>query len=84
MTYKSRKINELESKIDKCDNDINRETLVFKLQDIQYELLKRKFAGSSTLHKLALASIARTGSLVSVDKAGWDKKHTFYKSTMHQ
>lgn len=61
-------------------NDIDRETLVFKLQDIQYELLKRKFAGSSTLHKLALASIARTGSLVSVDKAGWDKKHTFYNT----
>ena len=61
-------------------NDIDRETLVFKLQDIQYELLKRKFAGSSTLHKLALASIARTGSLVSVDKAGWDKSHSFYNT----
>lgn len=61
-------------------NDIDRETLVFKLQDIQYELLKRKFAGSSTLHKLALASISRTGSLISVDKAGWDKSHSFYNT----
>ena len=63
-------------------DDIDRETIVFKLQDIQYELIKRKFAGSSTLHKLTLASIARTGSLVSVDKAGWDSAHTFYDTRL--
>ena len=63
-------------------DDIDRETLVFKLQDIQYELIKRKFAGSSTLYKLTLASIARTGSLISVDKAGWDSAHTFYDTRL--
>ena len=63
-------------------DDIDRETIVYKLQDIQYELLKRKFAGSSTLHKLALSSIARTGSLVSIDKAGWDAAHVFYDTRL--
>lgn len=63
-------------------DDIDRETLVFKLQDIQYELIKRKFAGSSTLYKLSLASIARTGSLISIDKAGWDSAHTFYDTRL--
>ena len=63
-------------------DDIDRETLVFKLQDIQYELIKRKFAGSSTLHKLALTSIARTGALISVDKAGWDSSHSFYDTRL--
>ena len=63
-------------------DDIDRETIVFKLQDVQYELLKRKFAGSSTLHKLALTSIARTGSLISIDKAGWDASHVFYDTRL--
>ena len=63
-------------------DDIDRETLVFKLQDIQYELMKRKFAGSSTLYKLSLASIARTGALISVNKAGWDSAHTFYDTRL--
>ena len=63
-------------------DDIDRETIVYKLQDIQYELLKRKFAGSSTLYKLALASIARIGSLISVDKAGWDSAHVFYDTRL--
>lgn len=60
-------------------DDIDREHLVFKLQDIQYELLKRKFAGSSTLYKLVMSSIARTGSLTSLTSAGWvDESHSFY------
>lgn len=63
-------------------DDMDREIIVFKLQDIQYELIKRKFAGSSTLHKLALSSISRTGSLVSVDKAGWDVSHVFYDTRL--
>ena len=63
-------------------DDIDRETLVYKLQDIQYELMKRKFAGSSTLYKLTLASIARTGALISIDKAGWDSAHTFYDTRL--
>ena len=63
-------------------DDVDRETLVFKLQDIRYELIKRKFAGSSTLYKLALTSIARTGSLISTDKAGWDSAHTFYDTRL--
>ena len=58
---------------DLCDSLINSGTLdrlsvskeksVYKLQDIQYELLRRKFAGSATLYDIALASIGRQGGL---------------------
>lgn len=43
---------------------------IYKLQDLKYELLRRKFAGSSTLYKLALASVDRQGSFISTTSAG--------------
>lgn len=46
------------------------EKSVFKLQDLDYELLRRKFAGSSTLYKLSLSSIDRQGSFVGIIPVG--------------
>ena len=43
---------------------IDRERTIFRLQDIKHELLRRKFAGSSTLYTLALSSIGRKGSFI--------------------
>lgn len=50
--------------------EVEKEKVVFRLQDINYELLKRKFAGSSTLYNLALTSIDRSGSFASIIKVG--------------
>lgn len=38
---------------------------IYKLQDIKYELLKRKFGGTRTLYNITLSSIDRTGSFVT-------------------
>lgn len=43
---------------------------VYKLQDVKHELLRRKFAGSSTLYKLVLSSINRQGSFIGTMSAG--------------
>ena len=51
-------------------SDLEKEKTIFKLQDIQYELLKRKFAGASTLYNLALSSIDRQGSFASIIRVG--------------
>lgn len=43
--------------------DVSKEKSIYKLQDIQNELLRRKFAGSSTLYNITLSSIGRQGGL---------------------
>lgn len=50
--------------------DIPSQLSVYLLQDIRYELLRRKFAGSRTLYTLALASIDRQGSFMNTIPAG--------------
>ena len=45
--------------------DLEREKSIYRLQDVKYELLKRKFAGTSTLYQLILKSINRSGSYIS-------------------
>ena len=52
------------------EEDIETQLSVYRLQDIKYELLRRKFAGSRTLYSLALASIDRQGSFISTIPAG--------------
>ena len=52
------------------EEDIDTQLSVYRLQDIKYELLRRKFAGSRTLYSLALASIDRQGSFISTIPAG--------------
>ena len=52
------------------ETEIDSEKSIFKLQDLKYELIRRKFAGSSTLYKLTLSSIDRQGSFVGVVPAG--------------
>lgn len=51
-------------------DEVEKEKVIFRLQDINYELLKRKFAGSSTLYSLALTSIDRSGSFASIIRVG--------------
>ena len=51
-------------------DELEKEKTIFKLQDIRYELLRRKFAGSSTLYSLALSSIGRQGSFASIIRVG--------------
>ena len=46
------------------------ESLVYKLQDIRGELLRRKFAGTYSLYMLLLSSIGKTGSYLGVISAG--------------
>ena len=46
------------------------EYLVYKLQDIRGELLRRKFAGTYSLYMLLMSSIGKTGSYVGVVTAG--------------
>ena len=50
--------------------ELNSQLSVYKLQDINYELLRRKFAGSKLLYNLALASIDRQGSFIATMPAG--------------
>lgn len=57
-------------------SEMDSEKLVFKLQEIKNELLRRKFSGSYTLYKLALNSVNRNGSYVSVLQAGDVKVET--------
>ena len=45
------------------------ERLVFKLQEIKNELLRRKLSGTYTLYKLALANMNRNGSFIGIAKA---------------
>ena len=45
------------------------EKLIFKLQEIKNELLRRKLTGTQTLYRLALSSINRNGSYVGLIKA---------------
>lgn len=47
------------------EEDKDRQTIIYKLQDTKYELLKRKYAGSKTLSKLILNSLDRQGSFIS-------------------
>lgn len=47
------------------EEDEDRQTIIYKLQDIKYELLKRKYAGSRTLSKIILNSLDRQGSFIS-------------------
>ena len=51
-------------------DDVEREKTIFKLQDVKYELLRRKFGGSSTLYNLSYSSINRQGSFIGVLPAG--------------
>ena len=51
-------------------SEVEREKTIFKLQDLRYELIRRKFAGSSTLYNLSLSSIDRQGSFIGVIPAG--------------
>lgn len=48
---------------------IQKEKLIYRLQDIKHELFRRKFAGSKTLYNLILKSVNRQGSLVAVAPA---------------
>lgn len=50
--------------------ELSSQLSVYKLQDINYELLRRKFAGSKLLYNLALASIDRQGSFIATMPAG--------------
>lgn len=43
---------------------------IYKLQDLKYELLRRKFAGSKLLYSIAIASIDRQGSFIPTVPAG--------------
>ena len=43
--------------------EAEREKAIFKLQDVKNEILRRKFAGSSSLYKMILNSIDRQGTL---------------------
>lgn len=52
------------------ESEVEREKTIFKLQDVKYELLRRKFGGSATLYNLAYASINRQGSFIGVLPAG--------------
>lgn len=45
------------------------EKLIYKLQEIKNEILRRKLSGTQTLYKLALTSINRNGSYVGVIRA---------------
>lgn len=49
-------------------SDIEREKTIYRLQDLKYELLRRKFAGSSTLYSLSLKALNRSGSFISAAK----------------
>ena len=51
-------------------SEVEREKTIFKLQDLRYELVRRKFAGSATLYALAVSSIDRQGSFIGVIPAG--------------
>lgn len=44
---------------------LEKEKTIYRLQDIKHELLKRKFAGTSTLYQLTLRSLNRSGSFIS-------------------
>ena len=52
------------------ESEVEREKTIFKLQDVKYELLRRKFGGSSTLYNLSYSSIGRQGSFIGVIPAG--------------
>lgn len=45
------------------------ERLVFKLQEVKNELLRRKLSGTYTLYKLVLANMNRNGSFIGIAKA---------------
>lgn len=51
------------------ENQQYAERLVFKLQEVKNELLRRKLSGTYTIYKLALATMNRNGSYVGVAKA---------------
>ena len=51
-------------------DDIETQVTIYKLQDLKYELLRRKFAGSSTLYSLVLSSIDRQGSFLTTCDIG--------------
>lgn len=51
------------------EEDLETQFTIYKLQDIKYELLKRKFGGTKTLYNMALSSIDRTGSFVTAVSA---------------
>lgn len=53
-----------------AEEDIEREKLIYRLQDIKYELLRRKFAGSSTLYNLSFSAMDRRGSFVNTTSIG--------------
>ena len=52
------------------ESDISREKNIYRLQDIKYELLRRKFAGSSTLYNISFSAIDRRGSFVNTTSLG--------------
>lgn len=52
------------------ESDIEREKTIYRLQDIKYELLRRKFAGSSTLYNISFSAIDRRGSFVNTTALG--------------
>ena len=61
------------------EDDLEREKTVYKLQDVKYELLRRKFAGSSTLYSIALSAINRAGSFVNTTNIGAINTSESYK-----
>ena len=52
------------------ESDVEREKSIYRLQDIKYELLRRKFAGSSTLYNISFSAIDRRGSFVNTTSLG--------------
>ena len=45
--------------------DLEKQLIIYKLQDVKYELLKRKYAGTKTLYNLTLNALDRQGSFIS-------------------
>lgn len=45
--------------------ELEKQLIIYKLQDVKYELLKRKYAGTKTLYTMVMSSLNRQGSFVS-------------------
>ena len=50
--------------------EADREILVYKLQDVRNEVVRRKFAGSSSLYRMLLNSIDRRGTFCGATRVG--------------
>lgn len=62
------------------EDEKNTQILIFKLQDVRHELIRRKFGGSKLLYSLALSSINRKGSFITTTSIGdFTTSNTLFK-----